>query len=295
MTYLGKATADEVVAACEAGALELAAALSPMLGATVEVAVGQAGHFDPESMTGGELDGPGLMVLLNLEGSAALLALPESSGLLPDWYDQPDAAGEKVLATLAKELGALVLPEAYAPEGFKAAHVANLAAAVASGGVAAGAGVLPLQLSAPSGGQATLTLIWPADSPGDVFAAPTPAKSPAAPPPNAPVSAPAESEFDGAGMPYSVDELPNYSRSLLRIKVPVIVTLAESKQPIGRIIELGPGTIIQFDKSCEEMLSMQVGEQLVAEGEAVKVGDKFGIRLTALRMPGERFNPVRKG
>jgi hypothetical protein len=42
------------------------------------------------------------------------------------------------------------------------------------------------------------------------------------------------------------------------------------------------------------MLSMQVGEQLVAEGEAVKVGDKFGIRLTALRLPGERFKPVRK-
>jgi flagellar motor switch/type III secretory pathway protein FliN len=247
-------------------------------------------------MPGGELDGPGLMVLLNLEGSAALLTLPEVSGLLPDWYDQPDAAGQKILATLAKELGAMVLPEAYAPEGFKAAHVANLAKAVVRGGVTDGAGVLPLQLTAPSGEQGTLTLIWPADSPGDVFPAPTPAKSAAPPPPKAPApaSAPAESEFDGAGMPYSVDELPNYSRSLLRIKVPVIVTLAESKQPIGRIIELGPGTIIQFDKSCEEMLSMQVGEQLVAEGEAVKVGDKFGIRLTALRLPGERFKPVRK-
>ena len=73
----------------------------------------------------------------------------------------------------------------------------------------------------------------------------------------------------------------------------MIVTLAETKQPIGRIVELGPGTIIQFDKSCEEMLSLQVGGQPVAEGEAVKVGDKFGIRLTSLKLPGERFVPVR--
>lgn len=87
--------------------------------------------------------------------------------------------------------------------------------------------------------------------------------------------------------------LPGYAKSLLRIKVPVIVTLAAKKQPVGRIVELGPGSIIQFDKSCEEMLEMHVNEQLVGEGEAVKVGDKFGIRLTSLVVPGERFKPVR--
>ena len=37
-----------------------------------------------------------------------------------------------------------------------------------------------------------------------------------------------------------------------------------------------------------------IGDQPVAEGEAVKVGDKFGIRLTSLRLPGERFKPVKR-
>lgn len=80
-----------------------------------------------------------------------------------------------------------------------------------------------------------------------------------------------------------------YSRSLLRIKLPVIVTLASKKQPIGRIVELGPGAIIHFEKSCEEMLDLEVGGQTVAQGEPVKVGDKFGIRLTSLATPRERF------
>jgi flagellar motor switch protein FliN/FliY len=80
-----------------------------------------------------------------------------------------------------------------------------------------------------------------------------------------------------------------YSRSLLRIRVPVKVTLASKKQPIGRIVELGPGAIIHFDKSCEEMLDLEVGGQTVAKGEPVKVGDKFGIRLTSLASPQERF------
>jgi flagellar motor switch protein FliN/FliY len=92
----------------------------------------------------------------------------------------------------------------------------------------------------------------------------------------------------------ALDVLPSYGKSLLRIKVPVIVTLAAKRQPLGRIVELGPGSIIQFDKSCEEMLEMHVNDQIVAEGEAVKVGDKFGIRVTSLVVPGERFKPVRK-
>jgi flagellar motor switch/type III secretory pathway protein FliN len=74
--------------------------------------------------------------------------------------------------------------------------------------------------------------------------------------------------------------------------VPVVVTLAEKRQKLSRIIELGPGAIIQFDKSCEEMLELEVGTRHVALGEAVKVGDKFGLRITAMALPDERFNPV---
>ena len=91
-------------------------------------------------------------------------------------------------------------------------------------------------------------------------------------------------------LPLTSGDLPPYMRSLLRIKVPVVVTLAE-RQKLNRIVELGPGSIIQFDKSCEEMLDLEVGNQAVACGEAVKVGDKFGLRITAMVLPDERFVP----
>lgn len=88
-------------------------------------------------------------------------------------------------------------------------------------------------------------------------------------------------------------QLPHYTRSLLRIKVPVVVILAEKRQPLGRIVEMGPGSLVQFDKSCEEMLRMSVGSRTVATGEAVKVGDKFGLRITSIVLPDERFQPVK--
>ena len=100
----------------------------------------------------------------------------------------------------------------------------------------------------------------------------------------------------GAGSPadpLSFESLPAFSRSLLRIKVPVMVTLAAKKQPVNKIVELLPGSIIQFNKSCEEMLELEVSGQPIALGECVKVGDKFGLRVTSLILPGERFENVR--
>ena len=93
----------------------------------------------------------------------------------------------------------------------------------------------------------------------------------------------------------TLNDLPNYSRSLLQIKLPVVVTLARKRQPVGQILKLGPGSIIQFDKSCEETLELEVGERSIATGEAVKVGDKFGLRINVMILPEERFAPVRKG
>ena len=39
---------------------------------------------------------------------------------------------------------------------------------------------------------------------------------------------------------------------------------------------------------------MEIGGLSVATGEAVKVGDKFGLRVNAMILPEERFTPVRK-
>jgi flagellar motor switch/type III secretory pathway protein FliN len=86
-----------------------------------------------------------------------------------------------------------------------------------------------------------------------------------------------------------IDLLPPYTRSLLKVQVPVRVTLAATKQPLQRILEMSPGAILQFNKACNEPLAMEVGEQTVAIGEAVKVGDKFGLWINSIALPEERF------
>lgn len=89
-----------------------------------------------------------------------------------------------------------------------------------------------------------------------------------------------------------IEDLPPYARSLLRIKVPVAVTLARKKMSISKVVEIGPGTILQFNKSCEQMLELEVNGREVGAGEAVKVGEKFGLRVVTMKLPGEKFHNV---
>ncbi len=85
----------------------------------------------------------------------------------------------------------------------------------------------------------------------------------------------------------------SYIRSMLQISVPVAVELATTKQPVSRILSLGPGSIIQFDRNCDQPLTLRIGNQAMAQGEAVKVGDKFGIKIISMALPHERFVPLR--
>ena len=100
------------------------------------------------------------------------------------------------------------------------------------------------------------------------------------------------SSHRGAAVAPTAENLSNYTKNLLRIRVPVMVTLARKKQRVSSIVELGLGTILQFQKSCEQLLEIEVNGHEIGQGEAVKVGDKFGLRVSNLTLPGERFNAI---
>jgi flagellar motor switch/type III secretory pathway protein FliN len=299
MAELSRDIVAEVVEACKASATEAAEALGGVLDAEVQLTVGEPGSIEtgalPEPFTG-----PGLAIVLTVGQTGALVLLPESSGLLPDWYANPDATGTSKLATLAQELGMVLLPEDYMPDAFRALKVNRLTKALSQAGVSDGAAVLPLEICREGDGEAKATawLIWPAGDPGGITGVAPPAAEAPAPAPSeqktAPPPRPAAAPAAPPKQPATIEALPNYSRSLLRIELPVVVTLARKREPLERIVRLGPGSIIQFDKSCEETLEMEIGGLSVATGEAVKVGDKFGLRINAMILPDERFVPVRK-
>lgn len=92
--------------------------------------------------------------------------------------------------------------------------------------------------------------------------------------------------------PSSTIPVKEFWQSLLQITVPVKVTLATKRMPVDQILKLVPGVMIQFDKAYESPMQVEVGEQTIAEGEVVKVGDKFGLRITEVLDRKERFAPI---
>ncbi len=94
------------------------------------------------------------------------------------------------------------------------------------------------------------------------------------------------------GLEDGLKQMPPYTQSLLKIAVPVIVTLAETRQTVQQVLTIGPGSIIQFNKACDESLILEVGATRLALGEAVKVGEKFGLWITSMILPEERFGPA---
>jgi flagellar motor switch protein FliN/FliY len=75
---------------------------------------------------------------------------------------------------------------------------------------------------------------------------------------------------------------------LMDIPLRVTVELGRRQMPIADILALGPGSVVELSKAAGEPLDIYVNDRLVARGEAVLVGDRYGVRLTAVFTPGER-------
>ena len=66
---------------------------------------------------------------------------------------------------------------------------------------------------------------------------------------------------------------------ILRLHVPVIVKLAERKFSMSEVLRVQPGAILEFGKSSEEPLELMINNKTIAVGDAVKVGENFGIKI----------------
>ena len=287
----------DIVALCEAGASEIAAALGRALDTSLQVTLPRAGSLNLGTLPDG-FDGPGLVVVLKVGGEGLLFLLPESCGFLPSWYANPDPTGQSKLTTLAQELGMLVIPESLPVEDFRAGRVSNLGEAMVRAGLAAGAPSIAVAVSGAKTAQAVALLTWPAAQPDQTLVE----GKTAVPPSSSSVSGTSRHPLPRATVPpvapsgrsLSLRDLPPYSKSLLRVRIPVAVTLARKKHPLAKILDLAPGSIIHFDKSCEELLELEAAGYPLALGEAVKVGEKFGLRVLRIRLPDERIVPVNR-
>jgi len=74
-------------------------------------------------------------------------------------------------------------------------------------------------------------------------------------------------------------------KSILNLEVPVIVRLGERSMTLREVLALVPGAIIEIPKPSDDELDLLVNNERVGVGIAVKVGENFGLRVTAMGSP----------
>lgn len=83
-------------------------------------------------------------------------------------------------------------------------------------------------------------------------------------------------------------------QSILSLEVPVIVQLGERTLTLREVLGLVPGAIIEIPKLADDELDLMINNERVGVGSAVKVGENFGIRITAIGSPQELAEAISK-
>lgn len=81
-------------------------------------------------------------------------------------------------------------------------------------------------------------------------------------------------------------------RVLQDIEVRLSVEVGGTQLKIRDLLNLNEGSVVELDRQSSELLDVFINGTLLAKGEVVTVGDRFGIRVTDIVSPGERVKNI---
>ncbi|MBK7642525.1 MAG: flagellar motor switch protein FliN [Planctomycetes bacterium] len=70
---------------------------------------------------------------------------------------------------------------------------------------------------------------------------------------------------------------------LLGVPVKVSVEVGRAKMTLAELVRLSPGSVVELDRDAHQPVDILVGGKLVARGEVVTIGDKYGVRVTSVQ------------
>ena len=295
MPEFTEANFESVIATCGENVASLAESLNQCFDRKDRVVVGESRPWNAEE-SAEELAKPGVIVSFEVGGQGMLCLIPEAH-LLPTWYTEPSKTEEARLQTLAMEWSMNMLPLDLEAEKFTAMAVADLAMQLSGSEPLAWSGQLEIVIfdegaegdeTEPTGDpRSKIVLVWPVEHPPSPQPEEPVAEASAAP---APVAAASASAPAAAAAPAAVSETTEWddrTKRLLYLPVEVIVYLAQKKIEINQLMSMSPGALITFNKSCEDRLGLYVNNSLFCRGEAVKIGEKFGLKIDEVNVVEE--------
>ena len=66
---------------------------------------------------------------------------------------------------------------------------------------------------------------------------------------------------------------------VMDVKLDVSLSFGRRALPLGEVLELVPGTVVQLDQSIDDPVELLVGGNLVGRGEVVTADGRYALRL----------------
>ena len=79
---------------------------------------------------------------------------------------------------------------------------------------------------------------------------------------------------------------------VLDIPVEISVELGRRKMLLAEVVKLGPGAVVELGKASGAPLDILANGHLIARGEAVVVGERYGVRIMNVVSPRQRLNSL---
>jgi flagellar motor switch protein FliN len=80
---------------------------------------------------------------------------------------------------------------------------------------------------------------------------------------------------------------------LLDVELEASLRFGCCEMPLGEILELGPGDVVELDRHVSDPVDLIVGDKIVARGDVVLVNGNFGLRVTEVAAPQQRLESIR--
>jgi flagellar motor switch protein FliN len=80
---------------------------------------------------------------------------------------------------------------------------------------------------------------------------------------------------------------------LLDVELEATLRFGCRELPLGQILDLGPGDVVQLDRQVNDPADLIVGDKIVARGEVVLINGNFGLRVTEVAAPRKRLETIR--
>jgi flagellar motor switch protein FliN/FliY len=88
-------------------------------------------------------------------------------------------------------------------------------------------------------------------------------------------------------------ESPNF-RLLADIPVRMSVEVGSTSLKLAEVMDLAEGSVVELDRQADELLDIMVNGTLIARGEVVTVGGRYGIRVVEIAATEARMAGVER-